>query len=118
VICSIYHWEVRGIRARFAIIGRPHAALEVSFEDQCIVRLLDDTALSAEDDDSPNEGLVADNFAYRVGGALFFRVQSELFKRMHEPCAHYRLLTGWTCLDVVTSAAPCFKIVTRADGAG
>jgi hypothetical protein len=112
-----FHWEFGGVKARFGIVGRPDAELEVTFGDQCIVRLLDDTALSTEDDDSPDEGIVAGHFAYRVEGALFFRVQSELFKRTHEPVAHYRLLTGWTCLDVVTAAAPSFKIVTRADGA-
>jgi hypothetical protein len=106
-----FHWGVGGIRASFAIMGRPDAVLHVSFEDQCIVRLLDDTALSTEDEDSPSEGLVPNHFAYLVEGALFFRVQSELFKVTHPPCAHYRVLTGWTCLDVVTAAEPHFTIV-------
>lgn len=105
-----FRWGVGGIKASFTIIGKPEAVLQVSFEDQCIVRLLDDTALSTEDEDSPTEGLLPNHFAYRVEGALFFRVQSELFKATHPPCAHYRLLTGWTCLDVVTAAEPRFTI--------
>jgi hypothetical protein len=93
-----------------------NTALEVSFAGECIVRILDEMPLSSEADDSPSEGLVPDHFAYRVEGALFFRVQSEAFRLVHKTCAHYRLITGSTCLDVVTSATPEFTVVTRAGG--
>jgi hypothetical protein len=108
-----FEWEVQSIWATFIIPENQHAALEVSFAGQCIVRLVDEMPLSTEDDDSANEGLVADHFAYRVEGALFFRVQSEIFKHTHEACAHYRFITGWTCMDVVTNAKPCFRVVPR-----
>jgi hypothetical protein len=108
-----FEWNVQSIRATFIIPENLHVALEVSFAGQCIVRLVDETPLSTEDDDSANEGLVADHFAYRVEGALFFRVQSDIFKHIHEPCAHYRFITGWTCMDVATNVKPCFRVVPR-----
>jgi hypothetical protein len=108
-----FHWEVNAVRATFIIPENPNAALEVAFAGSCIVRLADEMPLSTEEDDSPNEGLVPNHFAYRVEGALFFRVQSETFKAVHPACAHYRFITGWTCLDVITGAEPRFKVVER-----
>lgn len=112
-----FHWNVRGVKATFIIPENPNAALEVSFAGQCIVRLVDEMPLSTEEDDSPNEGLVAQHFAYRVEGALFFRVQSDGFKVVFGPVAHYRFITGWTCLDVVSGAEPIFTTVPRAGDA-
>src|SRR5271165_6585266 len=107
-----FHWGVSAVSATFLIPGKSNEALEVSFAAQCIVRIVDEMPLSTEEDDSPNEGLVPDHFAYRVEDALFFRVQSEAFKETVKvaggPCRHYRLITGWTCLDVVTTAEPRF----------
>jgi hypothetical protein len=103
------------VKATFIIPERPDAALEASFEGDCIVRLADEMPLSTELEDSPTEGLVAEHFAYRVEDALFFRVQSETFKVIHSPCAHYRFITGWTCMDVVTDAEPRFTTVPRTD---
>ena len=111
-------FKVNGVRATFIIPERPEAALEVTVAGAAIVRLVDEMPLSTEEDDSPNEGLVADHFAYRVEGAAFFRMQSESWKAIHAPCAHYRFITGWTCLDVVTKTEPQFAIVVRSDGAG
>ena len=111
-----FQWNVQAVRATFIIPDRSDEALEVSFKGQCIVRLVDEMPLSTEVDDSPNEGLVPEHLAYRVEGALFFRVQSEFFKAIvetrHTSCAHYRFITGWTCLDVVTGAEPSFAVVT------
>ena len=106
-----FNWQVMSIRASFIIPDRLDEALEVSFNGQCIVRLVDEMPLFTEIDDSPDEGVVPYHFAYRVEGALFFRVQSEAFKTVNENCAHYRFITGWTCLDVVTSSEPRFAVV-------
>jgi len=117
-----FHWGVRAVRATFLIPGRPTEALEVSFEDQCIVRLVDEMPLSTEADESPSEGLIPNHFAYRVEGALFFRMQSEAFKENAKvgsgSCEHYRFITGWTCLDVVTGAQPRFTVVARPADSG
>jgi len=114
-----FHWAVSAVTATFVIPERPDAALEVSFADRCIVGIVDEMPLSTDVDDSPNEGLVPDHFAYRVEGALFFRVQSEAFKGTVKvadgSCKHYRFITGWTCLDVVTGAEPRLTVV-RAGG--
>ena len=109
-----FRWEPNAVRATFIIPGEPDAVLEVSFASPCIVRILDEMPLLTEIDDSPKEGLVPDHFAYRVEGALFFRVQSEAFKGMFKArtCSHYRFITGWGCLDVVTGAEPQFKVVS------
>lgn len=108
-----FQWRVDDISATFIIPGREDAALQVSFAKPAIVRLVDEMPLSTEKDNLPNEGLVADHFAYRLEGSAFFLMQSDIWRTCHEPCAHYRFITGWTCLDVVTKAEPQFAIVTR-----
>ncbi|MBL8569854.1 MAG: hypothetical protein JNK84_12335 [Phreatobacter sp.] len=110
-----FQWETRGIRADFIIPHDEFHLLRISFDRQCIVRILDEMPLSTEDDVTPNEGLVSEHFAYRMEGALFARVQSELFKAGLGEKTHYRFITGWACLDVLTSASPSFSIIDRYD---
>lgn len=107
-----FRWQSSAVKATFIIPDSPNQALQVSFRGQCIVRILDEMPLSTERDE-PAEGFVADHFAYRVENALFFQTQSEAFKAMHATVAHYRFITGWTCLDVITGAEPRFKVVER-----
>jgi hypothetical protein len=107
-----FRWGTSAVKASFIIPDSPNQALQVSFRGQCIVRILDEMPLSTEMDE-PAEGFVADHFAYRVENALFFRIQSDTFKAVYPTLAHYRFITGWTCLDVITSAEPRFKVVER-----
>ena len=92
--------------------------LRVTFDRQCIVRLLDEMPLSTETDDGPVEGLVPEHFAYRIEGAAFSRTQSEGWKEVQKvvqaPVTHYRFVTGWACMDVLSSAVPDFEIVMRS----
>ena len=69
--------------------------------------------LSTEEDDSPNEGLVSEHFAYRLEGAAFARLQSAAWKGVNAPVTHYQFVTGWACLDVLRSATPAFSVVRR-----
>jgi len=69
--------------------------------------------LSTEEDDTPNEGLVAEHFAYRLEGAAFVRLQSWAWKEVNAPVTHYQFVTGWTCLDVLTAATPAFAVIRR-----
>ena len=89
-------------------------ALRVSFDRPCIVRLLDEMPLSTEEDDTPNVGLVAENFAYRLEGARFARMQSEAWKEISGPVNHYQFLTGWGCMDVLSGSSPTFALVARS----
>lgn len=107
-----FQWETSAVKATFIIPDSPNKALQVSFRGQCIVRILDEMALSTENDELA-EGLVADHFVYRVENALFFQTKSEAFKATHPAVAHYRFITGWTCLDVIAGAEPFFKVVER-----
>ncbi|MBA9071484.1 hypothetical protein FHR71_005264 [Methylobacterium sp. RAS18] len=108
-------WKTAGIIADFILPGSATQALRVSFERQCIVRLLDEMPLSTEEDDTPNEGLVPGHFAYRVEGARFARMQSEAWKEVNKPVSHYLFVTGWGCLDVVSSGKPTFSLVDRSE---
>ncbi|UAK25687.1 hypothetical protein [Sphingomonas nostoxanthinifaciens] len=92
------------------------ALLRVSFDRPCIVRLLDEMPLSTEEDETPNEGLVPEHFAYRLNGARFARLQSEAWKDVFGPVAHYQFVTGDTCMDVLSGGAPSFSVVDRTDG--
>ena len=93
--------------------GEDDHLLRVTFAKACIVRLLDEMPLSTEDDDTPNEGLVSEHFAYRVEGAAFARMQPETWKSVFGPVTHYQFVTGWACMDVLSGAAPSFSIVAK-----
>lgn len=66
-----FRWETNGITADFLLPDDDAHVLRVSFDQPCIVRLLDEMPLSTEDDDTPNEGRVSEHFAYCVEGARF-----------------------------------------------
>jgi hypothetical protein len=107
------HWETNGIAADFVLPDDDAHLLRVSFDRQCIIRILDEMPLSTEEDDTPNEGLVPEHFAYLLQGAAFARLQSVAWKEVNAPVKHYQFVTGWACLDVLTSAAPVFATVRR-----
>lgn len=110
---AAFQWETNGMNADFIIPNDEGRLLRVKFDSGSIIRLLDEMPLSTEDDDNPNEGLVSENFAYRVYGAAFFRMQSSTWKEINEGLAHYRFVTGWACLDVISPAQPSFELVDR-----
>ena len=110
-------WTVRGFSADFILPGDGSRALRVSFDRQVIARLLDEMALSTEAEATANEGLVPHHFAYRVEGASFAESQSEAWKSSFgaasAPVRHYRFVTGWGCVDVLSSATASFELVER-----
>ena len=108
-----FRWSWNGIAADFILPGDEAHLLRVSFDKQCIIRILDEMPLSTEQDDTPNEGLVSEHFAYQLEGAAFARVQSVAWKEVNAPVAHYQFVTGWGCLDVLTAATPAFAVVGR-----
>jgi hypothetical protein len=107
-------WDTDGIAADFILPGDDAHLLRVSFALQCIIRLVDEFPLSTEEDDSPVEGRVSENFAYRVEGAAFYRLQSNTWKEVHGPITHYQFVTGWACMDVLSAATPLFVVVQRS----
>jgi hypothetical protein len=106
------HWEVNGFFAEFALPNDKDHSIRVTFDQQCIVRLLDEMALSTEDDPANVEGLVPNHFAYRVEGATFATTQSETWKEVWQPFRHYQFVTGSGCVDVLSASEPTFKVVT------
>jgi len=112
-------WRQLGLDADFIIPGDTEHFLRVSFERQSIVRLVDEMPLSTEQEDSPDLGLISDHFAYRVEGAAFERAQSQIWRDAVGPAVHFRFITGWTCMDVLSPGAPSFKVLPDlADGIG
>ena len=109
-----FHWEVNGITADFILPDDERHALRVSFDRQCIVRLVDEMPLSTEQEDTPSEGRVPEHFAYRAEGARFARLQSETWKEISAPVRHYQFVTGWGCMDVLSAASPSFSVVPRS----
>lgn len=71
-----FEWTTSGITADFLLPDDDAHLLRVPFGQPCIIRLLDEMPLSTEEDDTPNDGLVSEHFAYRVEGAAFVRLQS------------------------------------------
>ncbi|WP_426411363.1 hypothetical protein [Bradyrhizobium ganzhouense] len=106
-------WEDQGISADFAIPEDALRALTVRFNRTHVVRILDEMALSTEDVDTPSVGLIAEHFAYLVDDSLFWKSQSEALKLVHTNARHYRFVTGWTCLDVISGEEPVITVTTR-----
>ena len=108
-----FEWSTNGITADFILPDDDTRLLRVSFDKQCIVRILDEMPLSTEENDTPNEGLVPEHFAYWLEGAAFARLQSSAWKDGNGPVTHYQFVTGWACMDVLTAATPTFTVVRR-----
>jgi hypothetical protein len=106
-------WEDQGISADFAIPGDVLRALTVRFDKTHIVRILDEMPLSTENVDTPSEGLIPEHFAYLVEDSRFWKSQSEAFRVVHGNARHYRFVTGWTCLDVISDEEPVITVTTR-----
>lgn len=109
-----FRWETGGIVADFVLPGNDEHILRVSFDRQCIVRLLDEMPLSTEVDHRLNIGLVAEHFAYTVRGADFERIQSSTWKEVSGKPEHYQFVTGWACMDVLSTAKPSFAVVAKS----
>ena len=56
-----FHWNANGIVADFVLPDDEAHLLRVSFDRQCIVRILDEMPLSTEQDDTP-KGVGKDSF--------------------------------------------------------
>lgn len=108
-----FEWSTNGITADFILPDDDAHLLRVSFDKPCIVRILDEMPLSTEQDDTPNEGLVAEHFAYSLDGASFARFQSSAWKEARKQVTHYQFVTGFACMDVLTAATPVFAVVRR-----
>src|SRR4051794_33893268 len=103
-------WEDQGISADFAIPGEALRALTVRFARTHVVRILDEMLLSTESADTPPEGLVPEHFAYLVEDSPYWKSQSEALKIVHSKARHYRFITGWTCLDVISDEEPIIMV--------
>ena len=106
-----FDWQSRC--AEFAIPGDEEKVLRVSFRNDVIVRMLDEMALSTETDPATWDGLVPNHFAYRVEGDRFLEAQSEAW-RYGQQVEHYRFITGWGCLDALSSLPPDFAVIPKA----
>jgi hypothetical protein len=110
------HWRVppesqlASIVADFLIPGDDSSVLRVQLDNVHIIRVLDEMPLSTEAEETPNEGLVADHFAYAVEGSAFWRAQSDVFEIVFQKARHYRFITGWTCLDVIAEIPPSIAV--------
>jgi hypothetical protein len=109
-------WRDNGIVSDWVIPGESENLLRVSFERVEIFRVLDEMPLSTENEETPKEGLVSNHFAYEVEGASFYRQQSGAFCDFFPGLKHYRFITGWTCLDVISNKEPQFSLVPYVNG--
>jgi hypothetical protein len=103
-------WEEGKLEADFRIPGETPEYIRVTFEDVDVIRVLDEMPLSTEED--AKDGLVPDHFAYIVQDSLFWNSQSEVLTS-YAKLQHYRFITGWGCLDVLSRHEPLFSAVNR-----
>ena len=83
-------WANRGLAVYFAVPADNQAALRVQFQRVEIIRIIEEMPISTEYEETSNEGIVADHFAYEVQGASFWNQQSEAFKVVYKEAKHYR----------------------------
>jgi hypothetical protein len=107
-----FRWDTGGVVADFLLPDDDERAIRMTFNKPCIIRILDEMPLSTEND-SRSEGLVPDHFAYRVEGSAFVDAQSEAWMLVNAPVTHYRFITGWACMDVLSSGQPSFTVIER-----
>jgi hypothetical protein len=102
-----------GLVVEFAVPNVEVAVLRVSFSKVEIFRVLDEMYLSTEGDQTVGawEGHRPDHLAYRMHGAHFGRLQSELLEAMSPNAAHYMFVTGSDCLDVISDVEPVFQVI-------
>lgn len=105
-----FRWRMDGITSDFLIPGDESRTLRVEFERVEVVRLLDEMALSTESETTAINGLVPNHLAYLVDGSLFWSSQSEALKTVHPTARNYRFITGWVCVDVISTTEPSFTV--------
>lgn len=108
-----FEGQTNGITADFILPDDDARTLRVSFDRPCIVRLSDEMAVSTEEQDTPDEGLIPNHFAYRIEGARFSRLQSETWKQVSGPVTHFQFVAGWGCMDVLSGGSPSFSVIPR-----
>ena len=107
----VLRWQKDSIIADFIIPRDELNVIRIQFDKVQIVRILDEMALSTEEEPTPKEGSVPEHFAYRVEGALLWQSQSDAMKIIHKAAQHFRFITGGTCLDVIASVPPAIVVV-------
>jgi hypothetical protein len=98
----------------FDLWQQPDRILQIHFPNDCIIRILDDMAISTESEPARWQGLVADHFAYRVEGDPFETQQSEMWRTINDRAVHYRFHTGESCLNVMSISPPRFTLIPKA----
>ena len=101
-------WRGCGIVADFDI-PQSHDVLRVQFDRVHVVRILDEMPLSTENEPA-SEGLIPNHFAYRVEGSLFWNSQSQALRDTSPHAKHFRFITGFTCVDVISDHAPLLTV--------
>jgi len=110
VSSDLLHFDWQNKSADFSIPDDEEHVLRVRFANDVIVRMLDEMPLSIETDPSASRGLVPHHFAYRVEGAPFGENQPEAWAALGR-LQHYQFVTGWGCVDVLTTGEPEFVVV-------
>jgi hypothetical protein len=88
--------------------------LRVTFDSEVIVRLLDELWFRGEDYQRSARGLDAQHFVYRVEGSKFSESHSDWDEVQGGPPTHYRFITKWGSVDVLSLGEPRFAIIPRA----
>jgi hypothetical protein len=107
-----FDWQERS--ADFVIPGDDDHVLRVRFPTDVIVRMLDEMPLSIESDPATWQGLVPNHFAYRMEGASIAEDQPAAWRQALGTLKHFRFITGWGCLDILTAGDPEFQVVASS----
>jgi hypothetical protein len=95
------------LRAYFTVGGQDKL-LRVLFPHVDIFRVIDEMHRPLEEQGMELVGHVSNHFAYKVEGSPFWEAQRNDFEVRLPRSAHYLLVTGGDCLDVITTEEPSF----------
>lgn len=93
------------LAAYVSVAGRPGFA-RIAFPHVDIFRVIDEMHLTLEEDARLTVGHVSNHFAYRIEGSPFWAPQREVFEVVLPGSAHYRFVTGGSCLDAISRDQP------------
>lgn len=97
-------WAPVNLYAEF-LLAPKNLRLRINFPKVTVYRVIDDLEMLDSEYDA-NVGIEYRHFGYQVEGAAFWRDNINHIKRVGSPQAHYRYITGNSCVDVISVYEP------------
>lgn len=95
------------------ICAKTRGNLRIAFQKVEIIRIIDDFS-TLDLDSTPAKGMVPNHFGYIVTGAAFWNANADTIESGERLMSHYRFITGNSCVDIISSATPHYRVLAVA----